>query len=1057
MNESIFTLPKDFWLPNEACKSCHNCEKSFTAVSRKHHCRYCGLIFCNKCTKKTEKLDSHTTLERICESCIVTVKSYNEPSKSLKLSLASSFASELDESFEFDQNILDFFQEIQPSIDKNLESSVKAFSEYLVCELIKNFGLDQKWAEGLASTAKQVVETVCPSVRYRKDKMCVNSYVRIASFVDDEKSCRFFQGGVIMKNIANKKMPGFCSWPRILFLDNRVKESQIYTMVDVISEEVELDYIFVRKIEAMSPDVILTSAGLSERILQKLMKNNIAVILNVPKKELKHLARITNAIILKSLNEGHFLERFLGRCKKMEFQEISNKEYLCFTEVEDYTLGGTVILTGRNTENLEKALKKLITGLRNSKLESVFMFGCGCKLSKQVLIEQYTEKITFKTMQVYKEYVCKNLYTSSVDIYTESDMTLGNFLIHLVSMKDESCGKCGNYLKDHITYLIYKQKILKYYMNKGKSINEADYFLSTHCLVCHKIVHPHYLSNSTWEYSLNKFFWNFFTNSSAAASCGHFLFTNIFKFQKGTTQIFFQFQQFQNYTVIYNKVMDFPNKFFNELLQENLNGIKQGTKYLLENLICKGNGIINKVKIELEITNGLFEQWTLIIKEVEKIIIELSKLMKKVSQYAFTTFGTYLEVELMRRILFLDFSRFVSDFDTIEKKIKKIKPYKKQSFLMHTLKLSNFSNLSELDVLHDEDYNLAFSKLCSGVLTLAMGNSYYVSVYEGDSGSIIAHGLNSKSYNEDITEAIGTNFKDFILDSDSSEWNYSSSSYFDLDLKEEKKKFYGENINLTLTIYFPKQFHCLRSARQIANEQFILSVSKTFKKTLGTGKSSAFFMQTQDLRFILKIVEEKELKMFSLMAIDYFSYLYKCLYEKNDSVLNFCLGVYKIQYKNLGSGKSKLEYAMVFETIAYGLDPPYVWYDLKGTCNKRRKVKEGDKRTKMDLNFVEDFGSLPIPFEDDDWNRIKRAVVNDSGFLCKCNVVDYSMLLGINVNKKKIALGIIDYMQQYTLDKVIESTYKTVVGSQVPTITCPENYKHRFCETVLNHYFTINE
>ena len=1057
MNESILTLPKDFWLPNEACKSCHNCEKSFTAVSRKHHCRYCGLIFCNKCTKKTEKLDSHTTLERICESCSLSVKSYKEPRRSSKLSLTSSFASEVDEVFEFDQNILDFFQEIQPSLDKNLESSVKAFSEFLVYEVIKTFGLNEKWAEGLVSTARQVVETVCPSVRYRKDKMCVNGYVRVATFVDDEESCRFFQGGIIMKNIANKKMPGFCNWPRILFLDNRVKQSQIYTMVDIISEEAELDYLFVRKVEAISPDVIITTAGLSERILQKLSKINIAVILNVPKKELKHLARITNAIILKSLNEGHFLDGFLGRCKKMEFQEISNKQYLCFTEIEDYTLGGTIILSGRNTKNVEKALRKLLTGLRNGKLESVFMFLCGCKLNNQVLIEQYTEKITFKTMQVCKENICKNLYSSSVNIYTESDMTLGNFLILLVSMKDESCGKCGNYSKDHVTYLIYKQKLLKYYMSKGKSINETDYFLSTYCSVCQKNVHPHYLSNSTWEYSLNKFFWNFFTGSSAVASCGHLLFTNVFKFQKGSAQIFFQFQEFQNYSVIYNKVLDFPNKFFNELLQDTLNGIKKGAKYLLEFVICQGNGIINKVKMEIEIANELLEQCRPIIIDVEKIIIEASKLMKNISQLSLNTFNTYLEVELIRRVFFLDYSMFLSEFDTIEKKIKKIKPTKKQSFLMHTLKLTNIGSYNELDIFHDEDYNAAFSQLCSGVLTLALGNSYYVPVYEGDSGSIIAHGLNSISYNTDIIEAIGTNFKDFILDSDSSEWNYSSTSYFELDLKEEKKRFYGENINLTLTMYYPKQFHCLRSARQIAKDQYILSLSKTFKKALGVGKSSASFKQTHDSRFIIKIVEEKELKMFSLMAIDYFGYLYKCLYEKNDSVLNFCLGAYKIQYKNASSGKSKMEYVMVFETIAYGLDPPYIWYDLKGTCNKRRKVKEGDKKTKMDLNFVEDFGNLPIPLEDDDWNRIKRAVVNDSGFLCNCNVVDYSMLLGLNLKKKKLALGIIDYMQQYNLDKAIESKYKAVVGSQVPTITHPENYKHRFCDTLLNHYFAINE
>ena len=63
---------------------------------------------------------------------------------------------------------------------------------------------------------------------------------------------------------------------------------------------------------------------------------------------------------------------------------------------------------------------------------------------------------------------------------------------------------------------------------------------------------------------------------------------------------------------------------------------------------------------------------------------------------------------------------------------------------------------------------------------------------------------------------------------------------------------------------------------------------------------------------------------------------------------------------------------------------------------RSRKVKEGEKRTKMDLNFVEDFENLPIPLGDNEWNLLKRSLHNDAAFLSKCNIVDYSILLVIS-------------------------------------------------------------
>lgn len=43
-------IPKFYWMNDSFVSECLNCFKPFTAFRRKHHCRFCGQIFCNDCT-----------------------------------------------------------------------------------------------------------------------------------------------------------------------------------------------------------------------------------------------------------------------------------------------------------------------------------------------------------------------------------------------------------------------------------------------------------------------------------------------------------------------------------------------------------------------------------------------------------------------------------------------------------------------------------------------------------------------------------------------------------------------------------------------------------------------------------------------------------------------------------------------------------------------------------------------------------------------------------------------------------------------------------------------
>ena len=56
----FISLPKfnydwlPYWQPNNSSTKCENldCETQFGLFNRKHHCRKCGKIFCDKCWGK---------------------------------------------------------------------------------------------------------------------------------------------------------------------------------------------------------------------------------------------------------------------------------------------------------------------------------------------------------------------------------------------------------------------------------------------------------------------------------------------------------------------------------------------------------------------------------------------------------------------------------------------------------------------------------------------------------------------------------------------------------------------------------------------------------------------------------------------------------------------------------------------------------------------------------------------------------------------------------------------------------------------------------------------
>ena len=70
------------WVPDKAARKCMLCESKFTMMSRRHHCRACGIVVCNACSTHRvamnvlfpDEADAGTEKVRTCDACFEALK-----------------------------------------------------------------------------------------------------------------------------------------------------------------------------------------------------------------------------------------------------------------------------------------------------------------------------------------------------------------------------------------------------------------------------------------------------------------------------------------------------------------------------------------------------------------------------------------------------------------------------------------------------------------------------------------------------------------------------------------------------------------------------------------------------------------------------------------------------------------------------------------------------------------------------------------------------------------------------------------------------------------------
>jgi 1-phosphatidylinositol-3-phosphate 5-kinase len=115
-------------------------------------------------------------------------------------------------------------------------------------------------------------------------------------------------------------------------------------------------------------------------------------------------------------------------------------------------------------------------------------------------------------------------------------------------------------------------------------------------------------------------------------------------------------------------------------------------------------------------------------------------------------------------------------------------------------------------------------------------------------------------------------------------------------------------------------------------------------------------------------------------------------------------------------------------------------------------------QTLLDDNLMETTNGRPVALRFQSRRYFNAAVTNDTTFLAMVDVVDYSIIVGINDDNHSMIVGIIDYLRKYDILKRLERGGKLVAnlvaGQAESTIIPPKDYQRRFT-AAMDRYFTI--
>ena len=261
-----------------------------------------------------------------------------------------------------------------------------------------------------------------------------------------------------------------------------------------------------------------------------------------------------------------------------------------------------------------------------------------------------------------------------------------------------------------------------------------------------------------------------------------------------------------------------------------------------------------------------------------------------------------------------------------------------------------------------------------------------------------------------------------------------------------KFQFQEGSAKMLCKVFFAEQFDAVRRKCGVS-ERIVESLSRCLKWDSKGGKTKSVFLKTLDDRFVLKSLSAIETQAFLRFAPAYFQIMSESLFHDLPSAIAKMLGFYQIIIKNPNTGVEFNWFLLVMENLFYDRSPTRI-FDLKGSMRNRRIQSTGEQNeVLLDENMVEFIYESPLFSREHSKKLLRASVWNDTLFLSKQNVMDYSLMIAIDEERKELVVGIIDCIRTYTWDKKLEFWIKDR-GKNKPTVTSPRDYKNRFREAM---------
>ncbi|KAH6569672.1 hypothetical protein BASA60_008142 [Batrachochytrium salamandrivorans] len=357
-------------------------------------------------------------------------------------------------------------------------------------------------------------------------------------------------------------------------------------------------------------------------------------------------------------------------------------------------------------------------------------------------------------------------------------------------------------------------------------------------------------------------------------------------------------------------------------------------------------------------------------------------------------------------------------------------------------------------------------------------------VREDEPTSIMAFTLESRHYKEKLhsmhpgggadvanntaTQSIATGTGAIVSTEDSSQPRYSID--FDDqfgDIEETLLRGTGTHIRyqfwdgptrMHCKVFFAEQFDALRRNCG-ADEQYVQSLARCIKWDASGGRSGSTFLKTRDDWLVAKQLSRLEMDALYKFAPEYFEYMSRAFFHELPTILTKIFGFYRIGFKNPVTGKTIKMDLLVMENLFYDRSISRI-FDLKGSMRNRHVQSTGKQNeVLMDENLVEFIYDSPLFIREHSKKLLRASVWNDTLFLSRLNVMDYSLLVGIDRESNELVVGIVDFIRTFTWDKKLESLVKETGflggGGKEPTVVTPRQYKNRFREAMEKYFLMV--